>query len=59
VWDHRIVDRIGIFGDIKIFLDYTPRVGEEWPVSTDSTPKFIRPSDVVGTDGDKAAIANL
>ena len=34
--DHRIVDRIRIFGDVEIFLNDTPRVREEGPVSADT-----------------------
>src|SRR5271157_2401344 len=33
VGDHRIVDRIGVFGDVEIFLDDTRRVGEARPVA--------------------------
>jgi hypothetical protein len=31
--DHRIVGGIRVFGDVEIFLDDTPRVREEGPVS--------------------------
>jgi hypothetical protein len=34
-------------------------VSEEGPVSADTAAIFVRLSDVVGTDGDKPAIANL
>src|SRR6267378_1214861 len=57
--DHRVVDRVSIFGDVEIFLDNTPCVGEEWPVGTDSTAILIRLSDIVGADCDQAAISNL
>src|SRR5246127_1469320 len=57
--DHRIVGRIRIFGDVEIFLDDTPRVREEGPVSADSAAIFVRLSDIVGTDRDEPAIANL
>jgi hypothetical protein len=53
------VERIRIFGDIEIFLDDTPRVREERPMSADTAAIFIRLSDVVGADCDKAAISNL
>src|SRR5213594_268684 len=59
MWDHRIVDRVSIFGDVEIFLDNTPCIREERPVGADSTPIFIRLSNIVGTDCDQAAIANL
>ena len=55
--NHGIVDRISVFGDVEIFLDYTPRVGEERPVGTDSAAIFIRQSDIVGANRDKPAIA--
>src|ERR1700730_266331 len=57
--NHRIVDRISVFGNVEIFLDNTPRVGEERPVGIDSTAILIRLSDIVGADCDQAAIANL
>ena len=57
--DHGIVDRISVFGDVEIFLDGTPRVGEERPVGTDSAAIFIRQSDIVGANRDKPAIGNL
>jgi len=59
VGDHGIVERIRVFGDVEIFLDDTPRVGEERPVGTDSAAIFIRLSDVVGANRDKPAIGNL
>jgi hypothetical protein len=59
VWDHGIVGRIGVFGDVEIFLDDTPRVGEERPVGADSAAIFIRLSEIVGADRDKPAIGNL
>jgi len=59
MWDHRIVDRVSILGDIEIFLNNTPRVGEEGPVGANSTAILIRLSDIVGADCDQAAIANL
>ena len=57
--DRRIVGRIGVLRDIEIFLDDTPRVGEERPVGADSAAVFIRLADIVGADGDKPAIGNL
>jgi hypothetical protein len=59
VGDHGVVDRISVFGDVEIFLDETPRVGEERPVGTDAASIFIRPSDIVGANRDKPAIGNL
>jgi hypothetical protein len=59
VWDHGIVDRISVFGDVEILLDHAPRVGEERPMSTDSAAIFVRLSDIVGADSDKPAIGNL
>ena len=57
--DHRIVVRIRVFGDVEIFLDDTPHVGEERPVGTNPAATFIRLSDIVGADRDKSAITNL
>src|SRR5262249_38051105 len=59
VRDHRIVDRIRVFGDVEIFLDGAPHVGKERPVRTNPAAIFIRLSDIVGADRDKSAIANL
>src|SRR5215467_3889367 len=59
VGDHGIVDRISVFGDVEIFLDDTPRVGEERPVGADSAAKFTRLTDIVGANRDKPAIGNL
>jgi hypothetical protein len=55
VGDHGVVDGISVFGDVEIFLDDTPRVGQERPVGTDSASIFIRPSDIVGANRDKPA----
>ncbi len=52
VWDHRIVQRIRVFGNIEIFLNYTPGVGQERPVGANSTSKFIGLNDVVCSDCD-------
>jgi hypothetical protein len=57
--DHGIVDRIGIFGDVEVILDNSPRVGEERPVGTDSAAIFIRFGDIVGANRDEAAIGDL
>jgi hypothetical protein len=59
VGDHGIVERVSVFGDVEIFLDDTPRVGEDRPVSTDSAAIFIRLSDIVGANCDKPTIGNL
>jgi hypothetical protein len=59
VGDHGIVGGIGVFGDVEIFLDDSPRVGEKRPVGADAGAIFIRLGDVVRADGDKAAIGNL
>jgi hypothetical protein len=53
------VGRICVFGNVEIFLDDTPRIRKERPVSADTATVFVRLSDVVGTDRDKPAIANL
>src|SRR6266481_5542866 len=36
VGDHGIVERIGVLGDVEVFLDFTPRIGEERPVGADT-----------------------
>ena len=51
--------RIGVFGDVEIFPERTPYVGEERPVGTDSAAIFIRLGDIIGADRDQPAIANL
>jgi hypothetical protein len=57
--NHGIVDGIGVFGDVQIFLDHTPRVREKGPVGANSGAIFIRLGNVVGADGDEAAIADF
>src|SRR5580658_4655983 len=59
VRDHGIVERIGVFGDFEILLNYAPCVGKEWPVGTDSRAIFVRLSDVVGTNRDQPAVSNF
>jgi hypothetical protein len=59
VRDHGVVDGIRVLGDVEVFLDDAPYVGEERPVGTDSAPIFVRLSDVVGADRDKPAISNF
>jgi hypothetical protein len=59
VGDHGIVERIGVFGDVEIFLNDTSRVGEERPVGADAAAIFIRLANIVGADGDEPAIGNL
>jgi hypothetical protein len=59
VGDHGIVDRVGVFGDIEIFLHHAPRIGEERPVGADAAAIFIRRRDVVGANCDEPAIGYL
>jgi hypothetical protein len=56
--DHRIVERI-VLGDVEIFLDGAPRVGEERPVGADSAAILIRLSDIVSANRDQPAIGDL
>jgi hypothetical protein len=53
------VIRIGVFGDVQVFLDFAPGIGEKRPVRTNSGAEFIRLGYVVSADRDQAAIANL
>ena len=59
VRDHGIVERIGVFGNVEVFLDFTRRVGEERPVGADPAAVLIRLRDVVGADRDQPAVADL
>ena len=54
-----MVNRISVFGDVEIFLNDTPCVREEGPVGADAAAIFTRLGDIVGTNGDQPAIANL
>jgi hypothetical protein len=47
---HGIVDWVSVFRDVEIFLDDTPHVGEERPVSADSAAIFIRLDYIVGAN---------
>ena len=53
------MEKIGIFGDVEVLLDYTRRVGEERPVGADAAAIFIGLRDIVGADCDQPAIGNL
>jgi hypothetical protein len=53
------VGRVGVLGDVEIFLDDPLHVGEEGPVGIDSAAKFTRLGDVVGGDRDQPAVGNL
>jgi hypothetical protein len=53
------VERIGVFGDAEVCLDFTPWVREERPVGADSCAIFSRLGDVVGADRDQPAIRDL
>jgi len=57
--DHGIVEGIAVFGDVEIFLDDTPHVGEEGPVGADAAAILSRLGDVVGANRNQAAITNL
>lgn len=59
VRDHGIVEGVGVFGDVEIFLDDAPGVGEEGPVGIDAASIFIGFCDVVGADGDEATVGDL
>src|SRR6266699_4342604 len=59
VGDHWIVERIGVFGDVEIFLGGTPHVREERPVGANAGAILIRLGDVVGANRDQPAIGNL
>jgi hypothetical protein len=59
VRNHRIVNGIGIFGDVEIFLNDAPGIAEKWPVGADAAAVLIRLGDIVCADGDEPAIADL
>jgi len=59
VRDHGIVERVGVFGDVEIFLDGAAGVREKRPVGVDASAVFICFGDVVGADGDEAAIGDF
>src|ERR1700675_5128190 len=59
VWNHRIMQGVRVFGNIEVFLNYTPGVGQERPVRANSATKFISLNNIVGGDCDEPAIRNL
>jgi hypothetical protein len=59
VGDHGIVERVGVLGDVEIFLEDTAGIGEERPLGTDSAAVFVRLGDVVGADGNEAAVRDF
>src|ERR1700722_12949823 len=46
VGDHGIVDGVGVFSDVEIFLDVASGVGEKGPVGADSGSELIGLGDV-------------
>ena len=59
VRNHRIVNRISVFGDVEIFLNDAPRIGEKGPVGTHAAAIFVRLNDSVGRNRDHSTIAHL
>jgi hypothetical protein len=59
VRDHRIVDRIGVFGDVEILLNDAPGIGQKRPVGAYPTAIFVGLSEIVGADRDQPAITDL
>ena len=59
VRDHRIIDGVGIFRDVEVFLHDTAGVGQKRPMRTNSATIFIRLDDGVGGDGDQFAVRDL
>jgi hypothetical protein len=55
----RIVQRICVFGNIEVFLNYTPGVGPERPVGVNSAAKLISLNNTVDGDCHQFAIRNL
>ena len=52
VWNHWIMQGVRVFGNIEVFLNYTPGVGQERPVRANSAAKFTRLNNIVGSDRD-------
>lgn len=46
-------------GDVQILLRLAPRVGEERPVAPHAVSELVGLEEVIGRDGDQAAIAHL
>jgi hypothetical protein len=59
VRNHRIMQGVRVFGNIEVFLNYTPGVGQKGPVGANSHAKFISLNNVVGSDCGQPAIRNL
>ena len=57
--NHGIVERIGVFSDVEIFLDDAAWVGEKWPVRAHSASILTRLGKVVGADGDETRVGDL
>ena len=51
VWNHWIMQGVRVFGNIEIFLNYTPGVGEKRPMRANPAAKFSRFNNTVGSDG--------
>jgi len=59
VGDHGIVNWVGVFGDVEVFLDAAACVGEEGPLGTDAAAEFVGLGDAVGADGDETGIGDF
>jgi hypothetical protein len=53
------VERISVFRNVEIFLDYASHIGEKRPVGANPAAIFTRVSNVVRANCNKPAIANL
>ena len=50
---------VGVFRDVEIFLHLAARVREKGPVGADAGAELVRFEQIVGRDGDQAAVADL
>ena len=53
------MQRIRVFGNIEVFLNYTPGVGQERSVCANSAAKLISLNNTVGGDCHQFAVRNL
>src|SRR5258708_4394485 len=57
--DHRIVLGVRVLGDVEILLNLASRIGQKRPMSASAGAVLIGRGNVVGADGDYAAVTDL
>ena len=57
--DHRVIYRVGVLGNVEVFLHDAAGIREKRPVSADAGTILVGDRDVVGADCDQTTISNF